>query len=123
LEQDARAHEDDLMHALREATFDEASQAGLQIPSAVSLEKIRSLLPVDTALVEYFRIQDRDVACVLSRDELQIRPVTVESRVKKTLQLFQFQLAKFRLDPKYVIAFQEAMLESTQGTWPASIRN
>ena len=115
LEQDARAHEDDLMHALREATFDEASQAGLQMPSAVSLEKIRSLLPVDTALVEYFRIQDRDVACVLSRDELQIRPVTVESRVKKTLQLFQFQLAKFRLDPKYVIAFQEAMLESTQG--------
>jgi CHAT domain-containing protein len=115
LEQDARAHEDDLMHALREATFDEASQAGLQMPSAVSLEKIRSLLPVDTALVEYFRIQDRDVACVLSRDQLQIRPVTVESRVKKTLQLFQFQLAKFRLDPKYVIAFQEAMLESTQG--------
>jgi CHAT domain-containing protein len=115
LEQDARAHEDDLMHALREATFDEASQAGLQMPSAVSLEKIRSLLPVDTALVEYFRIQDRDVACVLSRDELQIRPVTVESRVKKTLQLFQFQLAKFRLDPKYVCAFQEAMLESTQG--------
>jgi CHAT domain-containing protein len=115
LEQDARAHEDDLMHALREATFDEASQAGLQMPSAVSLEKIRSLLPVNTALVEYFRIQDRDVACVLSRDQLQIRPVTVESRVKKTLQLFQFQLAKFRLDPKYVIAFQEAMLESTQG--------
>ena len=115
LEQDARAHEDDLMRALREATLDEASQAGLQMPSAVSLEKIRSLLPVDTTLVEYFRIQDRDVACVLSRDELQIRPVTVESRVKKTLQLFQFQLAKFRLDPKYVIAFQEAMLESTQG--------
>jgi CHAT domain-containing protein len=115
LEQDARAHEDDLMHALREATFDEASQAGLQMPSTVSLEKIRSLLPVDTTLVEYFRIQDRDVACVLSRDQLQIRPVTVESRVKKILQLFQFQLAKFRLDPKYVAAFQEPMLESTQG--------
>jgi CHAT domain-containing protein len=115
LEQDARAHEDDLMHALREATLDEASHAGLQMPSAVSLEKIRSLLPADTALVEYFRIQDRDVACVLTRDDLQIRPVTVESRVKKTLQLFQFQLAKFRLDPKYVAAFQEPMLKSTQG--------
>jgi len=115
LEQDARAREDDLMHALREATLDEATQAGLQLPRAVSLEKIRSLLPVDTALVEYFRIQDRDVACVLSRDELQIRPVTVESRVKKALQLFQFQLAKFRLDPKYVAASQEPMLRSAQG--------
>jgi CHAT domain-containing protein len=115
LEQDARAREDDLMHALHEATLDEATQAGLQLPRAVSLEKIRSLLPVDTALVEYFRIQDRDVACVVTRDELQIRPVTVESRVKKTLQLFQFQLAKFRLDPQYVAACQEPMLKSTQG--------
>ena len=115
LEHDARAHENDLMRALREATLDEASQAGLQMPSAVSLEKIRSVMPADTALVEYFRIQDRDIACVLSRDDLQIRPVTVESRVKKTLQLFQFQLSKFRLDPKYVAAFQDSMLKSTQG--------
>src|SRR2546425_8431226 len=53
LEEEARAHEDDLMRALREATFDEASQAGLQMPSAVSLEKLRSLLPADTAVVEY----------------------------------------------------------------------
>jgi CHAT domain-containing protein len=103
------------MRALCEATLDEASRAGLQIPSTVSLEKIRSFLPADTALVEYFRLQDRDVACVLTRNDLQIRPVTVESRVKKTLQLFQFQLAKFRLDPKYVAAFQEPMLKSTQG--------
>jgi CHAT domain-containing protein len=115
LEKEAKAHEDDLTRALREATLDEANQAGLQVPTAVSLEKIRALLPADTALVEYFRIQDRDVACVLSRDELRIRPVTVESRVKKTLQLFQFQLAKFRLDPQYVTAFQEPMLKSTQG--------
>ena len=115
LEQEARAHEEDLMHVLREATLDEASQAGLQMPSAVPLDKIRSLLPADTALVEYFRIQDRDIACVLTGDDLQIRPVTVESRVKKTLQLFQFQLAKFRLDPQYVADFEEPMLKSTQG--------
>lgn len=114
LEQEARAHEDDLMHQLREATLDEASQAGLQMPSAVPLEKIRSVLPADTALVEYFRIQDRDIACVLTRDDLHIRPVTVESRVKKTLQLFQFQLAKFRLDPQYVADFEEPMLKATQ---------
>ncbi len=114
LEQEARAHEDHLMRVLHEATLNEASQAGIQIPNAVSLEKIRSLLPADTALVEYFRIQDRDIACVLSRDDLQIRQVTVESRVKKALQLFQFQLAKFRLDPQFVAGFQELMLESTQ---------
>lgn len=115
LEQEARTHEGDLTRALREATLDEASEAGLQMPTTVSLDRIRALLPADTALIEYFRIQDRDVACVLTRDELTIRPVTVESRVKKTLQLFQFQLAKFRLDPQYVAASQGPMLEAIQG--------
>jgi CHAT domain-containing protein len=115
LERQARSHEDDLMHALHEATLDEANQAGFQMPSVVSLKKLQSLLPVDTVMVEYFRIQDRDVACVLSRNQLQIRPVTVETRVKKILQLFQFQLAKFRLDPQYVAAFQEPMLKAVQG--------
>jgi CHAT domain-containing protein len=115
LEQQARAHEDELVRELRKATFDEASEAGLQMPSSVSLERIRSLLPVDTALIEYFRIKDRDAACVLTRDHLQIRQMTVESRVKKLLQLFQFQLAKFRLDPQYVKTFAEVLLQSTRG--------
>ena len=114
LQQQARAREDDLMRALREATFAEVSEAGLQVPVAVSLEQIRSAIPADTALVEYFRVQDREVACVLRRDELQIRPVTVESRVRKILQLLQFQLSKFRLDPQYAKTFQEQMLTSTQ---------
>jgi CHAT domain-containing protein len=114
LEQQARSHEEDLMRALREATLDEASQAGVPMPRAVPLEKIQSLLPADTAFVEYFRSQDRVVACVLRRGHLQIRPVTVETRVRKTLQLLQFQLAKFRLDPQHVVAFREPMLRSTQ---------
>src|SRR5262249_14887316 len=74
LERQARSHENDLVRALREATLDEASQAGLQLPSTVPLEKIRSLLPAEAALIEYFRIQDRDIACVLTREELHIRP-------------------------------------------------
>jgi len=34
--------------------------------------------------------------------------------VQKLLQLLQFQLSKFRLDPQYVSTFQESMLQSTQ---------
>jgi CHAT domain-containing protein len=114
LEQEARAHEDDLLRALREATLEEASQAGVQMPSSIALEKIQLVLPAETALIEYFRVHDRDVACVLTRDSLEIRPVTVESRIKKTLQLFQFQLTKFRLEPQYLAAMQPAMLKTTQ---------
>jgi CHAT domain-containing protein len=115
LEEQARAREGDLMRALREATLDEATEAGFQVPVTVSLEQIRSSMPADTALLEYFRVQDRDFACVIRGEELCIRPITVESRVRKTLQLFQFQLAKFRLDPQYVGNFQAQMLKSTQG--------
>jgi CHAT domain-containing protein len=114
LEQQARSREDDLTRALREATLDEAAQAGMQMSGAVPLEEIQSALPADAVLVEYFRIQDRIVACVLRSDDLQIRPVTVETRVRKILQLFQFQLTKLRLAPQYVNGFQEAMLTSTQ---------
>ncbi len=114
LEQQAREREHDLMRAAQEATAAEMSDAGLQAPSNVSLPEIRAALSTDTALVEYFCVQDRVLACVLDRDDLRIFPVTVQARVQKLLQLLQFQLSKFRLDPQYVSTFQEAMLQSTQ---------
>jgi CHAT domain-containing protein len=114
LEQQARVRESDLKKALKEATIAEANEAGVQVPIKVGLEQIRAALPADTAIVEYFRLQDRDLACVLTHDDLQILPVTVQTRVKKLLQLLQFQLSKFRLDPEYVSRFSESLLESTQ---------
>ena len=114
LEQQARVRESDLKKALKEATIAETTEAGLQVPINVSLDRIRAALPDDTAIVEYFRLKDRDLACVLTRDDLQILPVTVQSRVRKLLQLLQFQLSKFRLDPEYVSRLSESLLESTQ---------
>ena len=40
--------------------------------------------------------------------------MTLQSRIQKLLQLLQFQLSKFRLDPKYVSTFQDPLLASTQ---------
>jgi CHAT domain-containing protein len=114
LEQHARARENDLLRAAQEATTAEISDAGLQAPTNVSLEEIQAALSADTALVEYFCVQDRILACVLRRDSLQVFPVTVQSRVQKLLQLLQFQLSKFRLDPQYVDTFQKSLLQSTQ---------
>src|ERR1700745_1853188 len=72
LEQQARAHEQDLMRALKKATVAEAHQAGMQVAPMASLHEIRSAMPADTALIEYFRIQDRTIACVLTRDHLHM---------------------------------------------------
>ena len=115
LEQQARSRETALLRSLQEATDLEINQAGLQrAPATVSIEEVRSLLPTETVLVEYFCVQDRVLACVLGREGLQVFPVTVQARVHKLLQLLQFQLSKFRLDPQYVSTFEAQLLESTQ---------
>ncbi len=114
LEQQARSREADFARAVKEATVAEANEAGVQMPSNLSLEEIRSVIPADTAMVEFFCAHDRIVVCVLTGEKLHICPVTVQARVQKLLQLLQFQLSKFRLDPEYVATFSGPLLESTQ---------
>jgi CHAT domain-containing protein len=114
LEQQARTREADFVRAVKEATAAEANEAGVQVPSTMTLEQIRSVLPADTALVEYFCTHERSIVCVLTRDKLHICPVTVQSRIQKLLQFLQFQMSKFRLDPQYVDTFRQPLLESTQ---------
>jgi CHAT domain-containing protein len=114
LERQARAQETELMRAVEEASAAELTSAGMQAPNNITLDQIRSALPPDTALIEYFAIQDRHIVCILTRDDLQICPVTLQSRIKKILSLLQFQLSKFRLDPQYVSTFGASMLESTE---------
>ena len=114
LEKQARTRETALLRALQEATVAEVNQAGLQSPTHAPLKEIRATLAAETALVEYFCVQDRILACVLTRDGLQIVPITLQSRVQKILQMLQFQLSKFRLDPQYVTTFHDSLLESTQ---------
>jgi CHAT domain-containing protein len=113
LEQQARAREADLLRAVKDATAAEAHEAGL-VASTISLEQIRAALPAETTLVEYFRIQDRTIACVLTRDQLHMVPVTVHSRIQKLLQLLQFQMSKFRLNPQYLATFNDSLLVSTE---------
>ena len=113
LEQQARLRESDLMRAVKDATSAEAHEAGL-VASTISLEQIRAALPADTTLVEYFRMQDRTLACVLTRDQLHMVPVTLHSRIQKLLQLLQFQMSKFRLSPQYLATFNDSLLHSTE---------
>jgi CHAT domain-containing protein/tetratricopeptide (TPR) repeat protein len=114
LEQQARTRETALLRALQEATLTEVHQAGMQVPTNVALDEIREALPDDTVLIEYFCVRDRILGCVLSRDDLRIHPVTLQARVQKLLQLLQFQISKFRLDPEYLRKFHVSLLESTQ---------
>jgi CHAT domain-containing protein len=114
LELQARARESDLMRAMKEATAAEANEAGVQVPTYMSLEQIRSTLPAETALVEYFCTRDHVVVCVVTQDKLHICPVTVQSRIQHLLGLLQFQMSKFRLNTEYVETFSQPLLESIE---------
>ena len=114
LQEQARQREKELIRALQEATDTDAAQAGLQMPSHIPIAKIRAALPERTLLVEYFRIRDRILACVLGPNTLEIHPVTLETRVANLLRLLQFQLSKFRLNPEYLAAVQDLLLQGTQ---------
>jgi len=113
LESEARERETALLRALQEATTSEATEAGLQPATRISVEEIREAIPADAMLVEYFCVRDRVLACLLDRETLQIVPLTLQSRVRKLLQLLNFQLSKFHLDPQYVSTFQNSFLEAT----------
>lgn len=114
LQTQAATREKELLHMLREATPADAEQAGLQTPTNLPIAELRSALPPDTLLIEYFRVKDRIVVCLLGPETLEILPITLESRVAGFLRLLQFQLSKFRLNPQYLETFKDSLVQSTR---------
>lgn len=114
LQQQARRQEKELARILREATETDANQAGLQMPSHVPIATIRDAIPSGTLLVEYFRVRDRILVCLLGEGKIEILPATLESRIAGLLRLLQFQLSKFHLTPEYVESFQDSFVQATQ---------
>lgn len=114
LEKQARHREKELARILREASGTDASAAGLQMPSHVPIATIRAAIPDNTLLVEYFRVRDRILACLLGPKTIEIFPATVESRVAGLVRLLQFQLSKFHLTPQYVETFHDSLVLATQ---------
>jgi CHAT domain-containing protein len=113
LQEKAQSQEKELMRTLRELPAHERENATLEAPAEFSLAKLQAHLPPDATLVEYFSAGDRLVAAVITRKEIQIRPVTLLSRVAHFLQLLRFQLSKFRMGNEYVRRFEEPLLRAT----------
>src|SRR5262249_50298605 len=91
----ARQREDELLRILRESSAAEG-HPGLHAPAAASLEEIQAKLEADETLLEYFFVHDRILVALLSRNSLEIVPVTVVPKVRGLLRLLQFQLSKLR---------------------------
>ena len=114
LQKQALAHENELLRALREIPTPESDAASIHADGPALLESIRSFLPPSGALLEYFIVKDKFVAAVLTRDALEIVPVTPVSRVDNQVRMLRFQLSKFRLGSEYVRTFEKTLLDATR---------
>ena len=111
LEKEALAHENELLHVLRELPQSESATHG---PAIRSLDAIRASLPQHSALIEYFSLKDQFIAAVVTQDDLKIVPLTPVSRVINLLRMLHFQISKFRLGADYARTFEKSMLGVVQ---------
>ncbi len=108
-----RACENQLLKALGELRSADKQFGVLQNAHTVELDAIRSVLPEDSSLLEYYQARGVLYACVLDRRNLEIVPLGSTETIRSLLRLLQFQLSKFRLGPSYLCRFAEALLEAT----------
>jgi len=113
LQKKALAHEIDLVRALRDIRSSEPDGSAMH-DGVVSLESIRACLPASGALIEYFIVKDKFIAAVLTREGLEIIPVTPVSRVGNLVRMLRFQLSKFRLGSEYTQTFEKNLLDATR---------
>ncbi len=114
LRQRTRQYEDQLVKTLDDLRATDQEFTALQNAATIGLEAIRTAIPPDALLLEYYQARGTIYVCLLGRDRLEIVPLTPVSRVRNLLRLLQFQLSKFRLGPDYVDTFAESLREATQ---------
>jgi tetratricopeptide (TPR) repeat protein len=110
LQGDLRQRERELLRLTREYSQD--CEEGLQWPEALTVERVRRVLPADSMILEYFQVQGRIVVVLLGQDLLEIVPVASVSEVTASLQGTEFQLSKLRLGPEYVETFAPILLRT-----------
>jgi CHAT domain-containing protein len=81
----------------------------------IGVEQVRAAIPADAMLLQYFQVRGTIFVCLLSRDRLEIIPVTKASVVRDSLRLLQFQMTKFRLGQAYLDTFGATWWSATSG--------
>lgn len=108
--------ENKLLRAVREIPSSAAlgsADAG-KVSATCSLETIQGCLAPDAALVEYFALNEQFIAVIVTREGIEIVPVTTVARVGNLVRMLQFQISKFRLRPDYVQQFEKVFLNTTR---------
>ena len=110
----AGKREKELLRALREMPAGAAEATGVKSAATVPLTAVREALGSNTTLLEYFRVQDRILAAIVTGDGVEVVPIASAPNVARILGMLQFQFAKFRLGSAYLTEFQDPLLEATR---------
>ncbi len=112
--QRTREYESRLVRILRRIRGTDEEYTSLQNAGTIPLETIRSALPADGLLLEYYQARGTLYVCLLGRRRLEIIPLGPAMRVRELLRLLQFQLSKFRFGSEYLGRFAGSLHEATQ---------
>ena len=111
---EANAREKALARRVRELPDSEPEAVLLRGPAKIPLREIQSGLAANTLIVEYFTLEDRLLAALISSSDIKILQVSALSRVVASLQFMRFQLSKLSLGATQSSSVQRINLESTQ---------
>src|SRR5438874_3700369 len=115
LQEQVEARETELLRVIRELPATETESLEMLAPVSLPLEQIRRALPEDAMVLEYFRIGERLLAFLLTRERLEVVPVALVPRVQHILRLLQFQLSWARPAPAAVSpASRKSSLAATE---------
>ena len=113
LQEQTRAREAGLSRIVRELAPRVGETDMLAGHCDFRLAELQRTLPAGAALVEYYAAGDRLLAALVTRDHVEVSPVSVMSGVTELLPLLRFQFAKFRLGAEYAQQFHEPLLRAT----------
>ena len=114
LQREALQHENELLRVLREITSAESGEDANGIPPANPLEAARRLPPARSGARRILRIRENFVAAILTREALEIVPVTPVSRVSNLMRLFAFSDLEIPARADYVRSFEKSLMAAAQ---------
>ncbi len=103
----ARELESELVRAMNGGDGEPRSQAAGGVRT---MDEIRSAIPPDATLVQYYRIRDVYYAGLLGRRTWEIFPLAPAAEVRELHRLLHFQMSKFRLGAGYLRTFEGSLL-------------
>lgn len=114
LREKAISQENELLRTLRELPSQERENSVLEAPADFSLDRLQRNLPPGAMLIEYYSAGDRLIAALITKEGIEIVPVSLVSRVTHLLHLFRFQISKFRMGAAYTQRFEKPLLAATE---------